>query len=117
MELTTYTEQDLCIIELKGELDINSALVLDEAIEKTLQERLMLKKLYVNCKELAYISSAGLGVFIDHLSQLEAQHIALIFYGMNRRVRDIFSVLGLDAYVTIVTSEEEAHVFCHNNGY
>ena len=31
---------------------------------------------------------------------------------MQLPVRDIFSVLGLDNYVTIVASEQEAHAFC-----
>lgn len=117
MELITHTEQDLCIIKLKGELDLNSVLLLDEGIEKVLHEGPAPKKLYVDCQGLHYISSAGLGVFIDYLSEIEAKHIALVFYGMSCPVRDIFSILGLDAYVTIVASEEEAHVFCQNYGY
>ncbi|MDO1450691.1 STAS domain-containing protein [Rhodocytophaga aerolata] len=113
MVLTSRTEHDLCILQLKGELDCNSAPLLDEAIKKTLQEGLYLRKLYINCKDLNYISSAGLGVIIDHHSQIKAFHIAFVFYEMQLPVRDIFLLLGLDNYVTIVASEEEAHLFCH----
>jgi anti-sigma B factor antagonist len=112
MELTIQITQDNCTIVLAGDLDMGSCLVLDTAIKKVLAEELALKSLAVDCRQLAYISSAGLGVFIENLQEMEKRRIALIFYGMNGPVREIFSITGLDSFVTILDSTEEMPIFC-----
>ncbi len=83
MELTTRIEQDICIIELKGDLDLYASALLDEAIKKAIQEAISPKKLYVDCSELHFISSVGLGVFIDNIQRVETHHVAMVLYGMN----------------------------------
>ena len=62
----------------------------------------------VDCRNLNYISSAGLGVFISHLQRFEDAQIKLIFFNMQEKVRNVFEILGLDLLMTIVTNYEEA---------
>jgi anti-sigma B factor antagonist len=112
MELTIQTAQHNCTIALKGELDVSSCLILDAAIKKIMAEELTLKNLIVDCKELKYISSAGLGVFIENFQDMETRQIALIFHEMNTPVKDVFSITGLDSLFTILASNEEVSEFC-----
>ncbi len=116
MEITTHQEHDTCILALSGDLDFGSCLLLDEAIKKALQEGVSLKRVYLNCQQLHFISSAGLGVLVEHLHVLQAQKVALILHDMNPVVRDTFSILGLDQYFPIVSSKEEANRFCQSHG-
>jgi anti-sigma B factor antagonist len=118
MEITTHMEQDTCIIDLRGDLDFGASLLLDETIKMTLlQGGPGLKKLYVNCKELQFISSAGIGVFVENIHLLHAHKVALVLYEMNHLVRDIFSIVGLDKYFPIVASKEEANALRCCRGY
>src|SRR5688572_19898496 len=94
MEITTHQEHDTCNLALAGDLDFGSCLLLDEAIKKALQDGPNLKKVYVNCQELQFISSAGLGVFVENLQILQAHKVVLILYAVNPVVKDTFSLVG-----------------------
>ena len=62
----------------------------------------------IDCSELQYISSAGLGVFMSHMHRFEETKVKLIFYSMSERVRNVFQILGLDVLTTIASSKDEA---------
>jgi anti-sigma B factor antagonist len=113
MEIAVQREHDTCIIDLSGDLDFGACLLLDEAIKMALQDGLALTRLYVNCKQLQFISSAGIGVFVENLHLLQTHKVVLIMYGMNHVVRDVFSIVGLDTYFPIVNSKQEADRICH----
>lgn len=70
-------------------------------------------KILVDCQNLHYISSAGLGVFISHLQRFEDAQIKLIFYNMQDKVRNVFEILGLDLLMTIVSDYEEARTIAN----
>ena len=94
------------IIFLDGELDASSSVQLDEELSSP--TIMQFKKILVDCQNLDYISSAGLGVFISHLQRFEDSQIKLIFYNMQDKVKNVFEILGLDLLMTIVSSYEEA---------
>ncbi len=50
------------VLELKGYLDAHTAPALEEAFQTLLKNQRY--NIVVNCKDLSYISSAGLGVFM-----------------------------------------------------
>ena len=88
-----------------GELDANSSLMMDEKICALNEQKIT--RIHVDCSELTYISSAGLGVFISYLDELQAQGGMFVFSGMRPNVQDVFELLGLDRMVTILKSAEE----------
>jgi anti-sigma B factor antagonist len=106
MELQTYTEQDAFIVALNGDLDARSSLLVDDAIRMATKSQC--RQIVVDCTYLKYISSAGLGVFMSHLAELRNREIELVLFGMSMKVQDIFSLVGLDQLITIVTTKEEA---------
>lgn len=105
MELLTQLENGCYQIALKGDLDASSSLLLDDALERAIA--CSPRRVYVNCRELNYISSAGLGVFISHLENLTESNISLTLYQMTPKVRDVFQLMGLDAFLTILPSHPE----------
>lgn len=111
MQLHIHIEQDTYLIILKGDLDASSSLLVDEAIHKALQVRC--KQILIDCDELKYISSAGLGVFMSYLVELQEQNIHLILYGLSVNVRDIFSMVGLDKLISIASSKNAAYSLCN----
>lgn len=106
MKITHEIKENTIIITLNGELDASSSVVLDEELSDP--EIMKYSKILVDCENLNYISSAGLGVFISHLQRFEDAQIKLIFYNMQDKVRNVFEILGLDLLMTIVSDYDEA---------
>ncbi|GGK86775.1 STAS domain-containing protein [Rufibacter glacialis] len=106
MTITVKEESQAYILHLCGELDASTCLDVDREIELALQKPI--EQLWIDCEELSYISSAGLGVMISHMGTLQERNISLVFYGMSDHVRDVFELLGLHMVMTIVPSKKEA---------
>ena len=106
MKITQDIKDSTVIMTLDGELDASSSVILDEELSDP--EIMKYSKILVDCRNLNYISSAGLGVFISHLQRFEDAQIKLIFFNMQEKVRNVFEILGLDLLMTIVTNYEEA---------
>ncbi|WP_192823343.1 STAS domain-containing protein [Rufibacter sp. LB8] len=106
MKIKHTISDNTITISLDGELDASSSVMLDEELSNP--SIMMFSKILVDCKNLNYISSAGLGVFISHLQRFEDAQIKLIFFNMQEKVRNVFEILGLDLLMTIVSSYEEA---------
>lgn len=56
------------VLELKGELDAHTSPKLEEELQRLIREQR--HKIIVNCKELDYIASAGLGVFMAYIEDV-----------------------------------------------
>ncbi|MDH5597694.1 MAG: STAS domain-containing protein, partial [Cyclobacteriaceae bacterium] len=61
VEIKKLQENDIEIIEVIGEVDASSSIKLDNAIKESIDAGYT--KIIVDCSNLEYISSAGLGVF------------------------------------------------------
>lgn len=111
MEILTKLNNDTLKISLVGELDANGAINLDHIIKKALSDKYY--KIAVDCAQLDYISSAGLGVFISYISELEEHNGKFVFYNLKDNVRSVFNILGLQKVVTITDSFNEAKTELH----
>ncbi len=56
---------------------------------------------HVDCRELDYISSAGLGVLLKTQKRLSRAGQCLILMNMNKLVRDVFRMARFDAVFRI----------------
>jgi anti-sigma B factor antagonist len=110
MELVTHIEQNKCIILLHGDLDASSSILVDKALQAALDKNM--KHILVDFAMLNYISAAGIGVFITHLHSLQQTEITLVLYNMQLKIRDIFNVTGMNEFITIVDTKEEACQWC-----
>lgn len=106
MEVYQSKEEDFITLTIDGELDASSCIVLDESIQQVVNENE--KKILVDCKQLSYISSAGLGVFMSYLQDFAQNDIRMILFNMNPQVKEVFRILGLDNLIKIVSNKEEA---------
>ncbi|MFW5760579.1 MAG: STAS domain-containing protein [Cyclobacteriaceae bacterium] len=106
IQIDQNIENDIYKLEVGGEVDASSSIYLDNAITEALKSNH--KKILVDCSQLNYISSAGLGVFMSYIEELNNRGILMVIYGLNDKVRNVFQILGLDQLLRIVSSEEEA---------
>lgn len=113
MEILSKLKDDIIKIAIVGELDASGAINLDTIIKKSLEDRHF--NIVVDCIRLDYISSAGLGVFISYLAEINEHNGKLVFYNMNEKVKNVFNILGLQNIVTITGDLSEAKKVLHEN--
>lgn len=106
MEITKNFENHFLKISISGELDASSAIDMDEAMKDAFEKNNL--HILINCRNLKYISSAGLGVFVSYLEDFKAKKGQFVFYNMSEAVFNTFQILGLDKIMTIVQDEPEA---------
>lgn len=108
MEIIQVVENQILDIQIFGELDANSAIDLDFVIKTAMAQRMT--RITINCMNLNYISSAGLGVFISHLDEMRGYGGKFVFYKMTPAVYSIFEILGLHTIMEIVEDKYEAQM-------
>jgi anti-sigma B factor antagonist len=94
------------VIELKGYLDAHTAPDLETAFQKLLTEKKY--KVVVNCRDLSYISSAGLGVFMAYVEDIRKNMGDIKLTNMSPKVYNVFDLLGFPILYEIYKDEQEA---------
>jgi anti-sigma B factor antagonist len=94
------------VLELKGYLDAHTAPKLEEAFQGLLKSQRF--NIVVNCRELSYISSAGLGVFMAFIEDVRKNRGDIKLSNMTPKVFNVFDLLGFPLLYEIVKDEQEA---------
>jgi len=97
---------DVSIINLKGFLDAHTAPALENNFTQLINSSKY--KIVVNFEELAYISSAGLGVFMAYIESIRDNRGDIKLTNMSDKVFNIFDLLGFPLLYEIYKNEEEA---------
>ena len=111
MQISNVIEDGNYIIAVDGDVDASSSILLDEAIAKAVQESQ--QHILIDCVNLNYISSAGLGVFMSYIEELKAKNIRMVLFGLSERVENVFQVLGLDQLLNIQETKDQAKQQAH----
>lgn len=106
VDISRTQEGEYDLITVVGEVDASSSLELDNAISQAVESGN--KQFLVDCSQLEYISSAGLGVFMSYIEDFKNNGITMILFGLNDKVANVFQILGLDQLLSIKESKEEA---------
>jgi anti-sigma B factor antagonist len=88
-----------------GDLDANSSMKMDDAIQREIDAEIY--NLHIDCSELVYISSAGLGVFISFMQDLTVNGGKFVFSNMAENIFKVFKLLGLESLMKIVDDRKE----------
>ena len=94
------------VIELKGYLDAHTATDLENAFQRLLNEQKF--RIVVNCRDLTYISSAGLGVFMAYIEDVRKNKGDIKLTNMSSKVYNVFDLLGFPILYEIYKDEHEA---------
>jgi anti-sigma B factor antagonist len=104
--VTTDTLGKGTILKFKGELDASSSVYADNALEETIASPTGF--VLIDCSELVYISSAGLGVLLAAFQACNLKNIQLVMVDMKPKIRNVFEILGLDRIIKSAATVEEA---------
>lgn len=105
-EVTRKDVQDISIVYLKGYLDAHTAPEFETALQQLVDEEKV--KIVVNLAELAYISSAGLGVFMGFIEDIRQKGGDIKLAEPTEKVFRVFDLLGFPVLYEIVSKESEA---------
>jgi anti-sigma B factor antagonist len=97
---------EVSIINLKGFLDAHTAPTLENNFTQLINDNKY--KIVVNFEDLAYISSAGLGVFMAYIESIRDNKGDIKLTNMSDKVFNIFDLLGFPLLYEIYKNEEEA---------
>lgn len=97
---------EVSIIYLNGFLDAHTAPVLENDFSNLIEKGKYF--IVVNFKDLSYISSAGLGVFMAFIEKIRDNGGDIKLCCMSEKVYNIFDLLGFPLLYEIFKTEEEA---------
>jgi anti-sigma B factor antagonist len=105
-KLNVRNINDVHVVDIKGYLDAHTAPDLESAFSKLLDDRKF--KIVVNCKNLNYISSAGLGVFMMFIEEVRKNSGDIKLSNMTPKVYNVFDLLGFPLLYDITQEETDA---------
>lgn len=109
IHIESILNEDVKTIRVGGDVDASSSIQLDTEIKNAIEGGD--KKILVDCSKLNYISSAGLGVFMSYIQDIETNKVKLVISGLNKKVLNVFEILGLDQLLKIESSTEAAKAY------
>ena len=93
-------------LDLRGYVDKQVVDAVDQAIARLVEQTR--NRIVVNCADLTYIASRGVGVLLSHLIKIRKGGGDIKFCAMTRDVRTVVSVLGLEHLIQVHDSEDLA---------
>jgi len=105
-EINRANKGNIDFIKIKGYLDAHTAQVLERTIEELVKDGRV--KIVVNFRDLEYISSAGLGVFMVFIEEIRNGGGDIKLVELKPKVFTVFDLLGFPMLFDILQHEEEA---------
>jgi anti-sigma B factor antagonist len=96
----------LTVVYPQGFLDAHTAPDFETELRKAIDSGRV--HLIVNCKDLTYISSAGLGVFMGCIEDVRDREGDIKISNLTPKVFHVFELLGFHQLYDLTATEEEA---------
>lgn len=109
VQLETQIIDKTVVIAIDGDIDASSSIQLDESLGEQLEQEH--QNIVIDCTDLNYISSAGLGVFMSYIEEYKGNNQKFVLFGLSEKVKNVFDMLGLDQLMNIVSDKEAAFKF------
>lgn len=94
------------VLELSGELDAHTASQLENSLKTLIDQEQ--HRIIVDCEDLDYIASAGLGVFMAYIEDVRSLGGDIKLANMNSKVYNVFDLLGFPTLYDILNDVEDA---------
>ncbi|MHB2150774.1 STAS domain-containing protein [Calditrichota bacterium LG25] len=105
-QVTRTDKNDISVLYVAGFLDAHTVPQFESALNQLIEEKRY--KIVVNFKDLDYISSAGLGVFMGFIEEVRSNQGDIKLCNLSERVYKVFDLLGFPALFEIFDDEAQA---------
>ena len=106
MQIKTEQKEKALVLSLHGNLDADSVSAFKKTSYKLVEEGM--RFLVIDCSELGFIDSTGLGALISLLRKLRMQNGDLKVAGLNNEVRSVFEITRLHRLFDILPNVQTA---------
>lgn len=106
MEIASERENNVLTIKPEGRISGLAAQTFQDAFKEVME--VDDKCVIVDFEEVAFISSAGLRVFLLAARALSKQNAALKICELSEPVKEVFTISGFDKLIPIYSSYQEA---------
>jgi len=104
--IRSKVEDKIGIIYPKGHLDAHNVERFEKEILKLIENNIV--KIILNCNELTYISSAGMGIVMGYLDEIRDKQGDIKLCCVNNRVYEIFDLVGFTEIYDFLKDEHIA---------
>lgn len=98
--------EDTAVLYPKGHLDAHNVDRFEKEMVKLIGNHVV--NIIVNCKELNYISSAGMGIIMGYLDEIREKGGDIKLCCVDERVYEIFDLVGFTEIYDFLDTEETA---------
>lgn len=106
LNVQAVNKNEARILYIDGYINAHTVQDFEKAVKSVLEERHY--RILINCKDLQYINSSGLGVLMGVIEEIQENGGFLSLCDMNETVFNIFDTLGFTHLFTVFDTEEEA---------
>jgi anti-sigma B factor antagonist len=104
--IRSKVQEDTAVLYPKGHLDAHNVDRFEKEMVKLISSKIV--NIIINCKELNYISSAGMGIIMGYLDEIREKGGDIKLCCVDERVYEIFDLVGFTEIYDFLDSEETA---------
>lgn len=108
LHVQTKVIDNILLVRLKGELDHHTAQSLREKVDRILLEHKNICHLVLNCKQLSFMDSSGIGVLLGRYKEISRKKGQMVVCSVNPLIYRIMEMSGMFKIISVVASEKEA---------
>ena len=99
-------EEEIAILDLEGFIDTATAPQFKKEIENLINNNIY--KIIINFAKITYLSSSGIGVFIETISEVKKNQGNIVIVRASDKIEKVINIAGLGTIIKIHSSEQEA---------
>ncbi len=106
LRIDVRCQGQVAVVEPSGFINAHTAKDFESVLQNLIEQKQ--NKIVINCKELSYIASAGLGAIMGFIDEIRENAGDIRMCSMNETVFNIFDVLGFTHLYSIFETEDKA---------
>ncbi|MEY2439131.1 MAG: anti-sigma factor antagonist [Verrucomicrobiota bacterium] len=106
MRLKEITDRDTAVLVLEGEIDLHYSPALRSLLQSKIKNHC--PALILDLSDVIYIDSSGLAVIMEYMRDAATRGTVFCLAGLNKTIKTIFEIVGLDKTVPIFRSTRAA---------
>ena len=106
LEIQAAQKDRAKVLYINGFINAHTVQDFEKSIQSVLEEKNFC--ILINCRDLEYINSSGLGVLMGVIEEIQDNDGFLYLSNMNETVFNIFDTLGFTHLFKVFDNEEEA---------
>ena len=106
LEVRATQKDEARVLHIDGYINAHTVQEFEKSVQSVLEEKIY--RILINCRDLQYINSSGLGVLMGVIEEIQDNGGFLYLSDMNETVFNIFDTLGFTHLFKVFDTEDEA---------